>query len=54
MSLLAPGVALPDNPGLSGVTYYLGELQPHGIVAASEDCGWYKFRRYLSPLTYIF
>ncbi|KAL4072141.1 Alpha/Beta hydrolase protein [Scleroderma citrinum] len=38
MPLLAAGVPLPDNPGLSGVTFYLGELQPHGIVAASEDC----------------
>lgn len=38
MPLLAPGVPLPDNPGLSGVGFYLGELQPQGIVAASEDC----------------
>lgn len=38
MSLLAPGVPLPNNPGLSGVTTYLGELEPEGIVAASEDC----------------
>ncbi|KAI6026036.1 Alpha/Beta hydrolase protein [Pisolithus marmoratus] len=38
MSLLAPGVPLPNNPDLSGVTTYLGELQPQGIVAASEDC----------------
>lgn len=38
MSLLAPGVPLPNNPGLAGVTTYLGELEPQGIVAASEDC----------------
>ncbi|KAF8558698.1 alpha/beta-hydrolase [Imleria badia] len=36
--VLGPNETLPDNPGLSGVTQYLGELQPHGIVAASEDC----------------
>ncbi|KAG6337021.1 hypothetical protein ID866_2081 [Astraeus odoratus] len=38
MPVLAPGVAPPDNPGLSGVTTYLGELQPQSVVAASEDC----------------
>lgn len=38
MSLLAPGVPLPNNPGLAGVTTYLSELEPQGIVAASEDC----------------
>lgn len=36
--VLGPNETLPDNPGLNGVTQYLGELQPHGIVAASEDC----------------
>ncbi|KAH7928880.1 alpha/beta-hydrolase [Leucogyrophana mollusca] len=36
--VLGPNESFPDNPGLQGVTFYLGELQPHGIVAASEDC----------------
>ncbi|KAF8128655.1 Alpha/Beta hydrolase protein [Boletus edulis] len=36
--VLGPNESFPDNPGLNGITKYLGELQPHGIVAASEDC----------------
>ncbi|KIK97314.1 hypothetical protein PAXRUDRAFT_766008 [Paxillus rubicundulus Ve08.2h10] len=35
---LAAGEGFPDNAGLAGVTYYLGELEPNGVVAASEDC----------------
>ncbi|KAN0094638.1 Alpha/Beta hydrolase fold [Tylopilus felleus] len=36
--VLGPNETFPTNPGLNGVTVYLGELQPHGTVAASEDC----------------
>ncbi|KAF9238913.1 Alpha/Beta hydrolase protein [Melanogaster broomeanus] len=36
--ILAPGEGFPTNPGLAGVTYYLGELQPAGVAPASEDC----------------
>ncbi|KAH0831215.1 Alpha/Beta hydrolase protein [Lanmaoa asiatica] len=36
--LLGPNEILPNNPGLSGASLYLGELQPQGVVAASEDC----------------
>ncbi|KAF8836991.1 alpha/beta-hydrolase [Paxillus ammoniavirescens] len=36
--VLAAGEGFPDNSGLAGVTYYLGELQPSGVVASSEDC----------------
>ncbi|KAH7915897.1 Alpha/Beta hydrolase protein [Hygrophoropsis aurantiaca] len=36
--VLGPNETLPNNPGLQGVSFYLGELQPYGIVAASEDC----------------
>ncbi|KIJ63557.1 hypothetical protein HYDPIDRAFT_113009 [Hydnomerulius pinastri MD-312] len=35
---LGPNGTFPDNPGLAGVTFYIGELQPQGVVAASEDC----------------
>ncbi|KAF8550232.1 alpha/beta-hydrolase [Imleria badia] len=36
--ILAPNELLPNNSGLSGVTYYLGELLPSSSANASEDC----------------
>ncbi|EIW78572.1 sterol esterase [Coniophora puteana RWD-64-598 SS2] len=36
--VLAPNGSFPTNPGLNGILPYLAVLQPHGIVATSEDC----------------
>ncbi|KAF9224875.1 alpha/beta-hydrolase [Gyrodon lividus] len=36
--ILGPGEGFPGNSGLAGVTHYLGELEPSGVVDSSEDC----------------